>query len=81
MFVCVHIGQYVCLTLSNVSSDITHLINYSNNTVNGLLPIYSLLPNENKLSVLHYTVQRINNNSNNNIPIKSKQDMLFYVCI
>ena len=44
-----------------------------------LFTFFSLLPHENKLSVLNFTIQR--NEGIYDEPIKSKEELIFMVCL
>jgi pre-rRNA-processing protein TSR1 len=64
-------GQYVSIVLGNVSPDIVEAYR-----VQGFVALFSLLPHENKLSVLHFTVERRDGYDE---PIKSKEALTFQV--
>ena len=64
-------GQYVSLVLSNVSPAVVEAYR-----VQGFTALFSLLPHENKLTVLHFTVERRDGYDE---PIKSKEVLTFQV--
>ena len=64
-------GQYVSIVLSNVSPAVVEAYQ-----TQGFVALFSLLPHENKLSVLHFSVERCDGYDE---PIKSKEELTFQV--
>lgn len=62
-------GQFMYIIIKDLSPNIIERL-----ANDGFLSFFSLLTHENKLSVLHFSLQRT---SNYNDPIKSKEDMIF----
>jgi pre-rRNA-processing protein TSR1 len=63
-------GQYLYITLTDIPAGVIEKIR-----ADGYLTMFSLLANENKLSILHFTVQRTDGNQD---LIKSKDNMFIY---
>jgi pre-rRNA-processing protein TSR1 len=62
-------GQFMYIIIKDLSANIIEIL-----ARDGFLTFFSLLTHENKLSVLHFSLQRT---SNYEEPIKSKEDMIF----
>lgn len=71
----IHSNQYVVITIDVDESQLS-TIQQSFQNKGSLLTMFSLLQHENKLSVLHFTIQRTDNYQD---VIKSKDELLFQV--
>lgn len=65
------LGRYVHIVMSGVSHRVVEHLRAA-----GFLTWFSLLPHENKLSVLNFNVQRVAEYAE---PIKSKEELIFMV--